>query len=382
MSQERNILMLPKGSPQPQSLYFDNACFDTGKYITPSLTKIEAKFRVKLVNIPCWFFGTRNLNATGDRFTLQITGGSNSINNYIEESTFQNSVLTLHQTIEYSYDGSDIYINGALWDSPNMGFPTCGNTLFVGALNNNGSITTSGASFNGEFYYLRGYDGNGIIFEFIPWYENGVYYVKETISNTLISPYYGTFYGSDPTTHTLLTSCYFNNAVVDTGVIIKNTFTRFDIKYSYTRTSAGYWEWGCRTTNSTDRFTGQDATNGAQIIIGNTTNTINVTDKSKAMDCTYDGTIFKITNEGSDFIDTFSGFPSGVYPFSIGRLNNGGSFTSSGMQGLFWHCRFYDTGTLIAEFLPVKDSNNTVCLYNTVSGYYHLPNNGTITETP
>lgn len=181
--------------------------------------------------------------------------------------------------------------------------------------------------------------------------------------------------------HTLLTSCYFNNAYVDTGIIIQNSLTRMELKYSYTRSSAGFWCWGCRTNNSTARFTGQDSNSGVSVTILGTSKAVATADKTTAMECVYDGSSFSITNEGVTETQTFGTWVAGTYPFYFGRMNNGGNATASGMQGYFWYLRFWDSGNLIGEFLPAKDGSNVVCIYDTVSRTLIYGQGGTISET-
>jgi hypothetical protein len=65
--------------------------------------------------------------------------------------------------------------------------------MYIGAINNNGSITADSTAFSGYFYYWRASDANGYVCNIVPWLENDTYYVKDLVTNTLISPYYGYF---------------------------------------------------------------------------------------------------------------------------------------------------------------------------------------------
>lgn len=183
----------------------------------------------------------------------------------------------------------------------------------------------------------------------------------------------------------ILPYCYFKQGGINTGIIVSSTFTKIEMKYSYNNTSNGYWCWGSRTSSSSsDRFTGQDATSGVAVIVKTTNKTLTATDKKEAMELSYDGSSFTLTNEGVTSTQTYSGFPNGTYPFYFGRANNGGTYTGTGLVGYFYYLRFYDAGTLIGEFLPAKDTlnNDAVGLYNTVNRNMYYPIIGTIQEEP
>lgn len=198
MSQLKNIMSIQQATPQPEKIYFDYACADLGVYITSSITKIEAKYKSKGLNNLSWLCGTRVSNTSEDCFTVQLIVSSNAIASRIKGAGYSYSIGDYSILVEYEYNGVDVKFNGSVMGSPNVGIPNCVNSLYIGAINNNGQITTNATAFSGDMYYLRASDANGYVFNFIPWKQGGTLYLKDTVSGNLVSPYYGNFYEADP----------------------------------------------------------------------------------------------------------------------------------------------------------------------------------------
>lgn len=49
----------------------------------------------------------------------------------------------------------------------------------------------------------------------------------------------------------------------------------------------------------------------------------------------------------------------------IGNVNNNGSpYVGQGFDGEFYYCKMYDGDNIIADIIPVKKSDGTLCLYD------------------
>ena len=199
MSQQRNILMTAKATTQPEYVYFDVACCNTTKYVSNTFTKVVYKFRSAGVNNLSWGFGTRVSNTGDDCFTVQLIVNTTAIASRLRGSGYSYNCGSFANDIEYEYDGTNVKFNGVIMGSPGVGFPTCTHSLYIGAINNNGSITSSTTAFSGRFYRLTFYDANGIVYDFQPWKDSSnVMCIKEIVSGDLIYPYYGNFLEVDP----------------------------------------------------------------------------------------------------------------------------------------------------------------------------------------
>ena len=53
------------------------------------------------------------------------------------------------------------------------------------------------------------------------------------------------------------------------------------------------------------------------------------------------------------------------------------------VKGSFYYCKIWNNGVLIRDFIPVKDMNNVICLYDFVSGtYFYNSGSGSFTAGP
>ena len=187
--------------------------------------------------------------------------------------------------------------------------------------------------------------------------------------------------GGAPTPpYTVLDHCYFNNSPVSLGFKLSNTTTLLKISFT---TQSTNWIFGARDyQTASDRFTLQAST-GVGIATNNisATTTTNISDISKRIDYSYDGSVITIVNDGATYTSSNTrGFSNGNRNLVVGCIRNGGTIVGSNyLKGYFWGLEIYESGVLAHKIIPIKDDNNVICLYDTVEGGdYKYPSTGTI----
>ena len=103
--------------------------------------------------------------------------------------------------------------------------------------------------------------------------------------------------------------------------------------------------------------------------VGGTSSGRHTIDKNKNV-LTVDGSVVN-TSSSATFTCSYN-----VYLFSI---NSGGSpMTSYPCSAKLYSCKIYENGTLVRDFIPVLNKNNTPCLYDKVTGnFYYNSGSGT-----
>ncbi len=65
----------------------------------------------------------------------------------------------------------------------------------------------------------------------------------------------------------------------------------------------------------------------------------------------------------------------------IGNVNANGSPQSIGLNGKLYYIKFYSGSSLIADMIPVKKTDGTICLYDKVRNkYFYNKGSGTLTS--
>jgi len=94
-----------------------------------------------------------------------------------------------------------------------------------------------------------------------------------------------------------------------------------------------------------------------------------VIDKNKNVQTIYDnGTVVGTTTNTSATFTT----PNNLYLFACDQ--NGTAVGWSAIR--IYSCKIYDNGTLVRDFIPVIDNNNTPCMFDKVSNQFFY-NQGT-----
>lgn len=161
-------------------------------------------------------------------------------------------------------------------------------------------------------------------------------------------------------------SCYF-----DTG-IVPNDNTRFNLKVHPKDTQlSGSWFFGVRSDLSKYTLSITDlwyCTRGSI--------------KSAAGASVYWSDIWTVSQKsgapntfifnGKDVsINDASGMDFNDYTAYICNVNNNGQpYTDAGFGGDFYFCQIFDGSNLIADFVPVKKTDGTLCLYDKISKNY------------
>lgn len=68
-------------------------------------------------------------------------------------------------------------------------------------------------------------------------------------------------------------------------------------------------------------------------------------------------------------------------PFYIGCMSKNGKAAGAGLKGKIYYSKIYSGSNLVADMIPVKKSDGTLCLYDKVrKKYIYKSGNGTVTE--
>ena len=182
--------------------------------------------------------------------------------------------------------------------------------------------------------------------------------------------------------YTRLPYCYFLNSPVATDILVDTTWTDFQLSVA---PEQDCFVAGCRTSSSsTDKLeirTNFSLARFNTILGGNSAAYSYVTDITTRSDIDIDGTDIKVTNSGSSStvsVGTTPGFVACPYPLCIGGMQNGATVSSTlKMYGYFYGCKIYVSNVLAHDIFPVKDSNNIICLYDSITDKYYYPATGT-----
>ena len=176
-----------------------------------------------------------------------------------------------------------------------------------------------------------------------------------------------------PAGYTQLEYVVFNGTqVLDTG-FAPNQDTKIVSKFN--GTTSPTWVYG--TGNSNPLVTCYLASSGNQrfgnVTVDNTgivANTINVVTQDKnGFDL--NGNLTAYSNVGN--------FTS-LQTLTIGNSN--GSNSTAYFSGNFYYMKIYDNGTLVRDYVPAIDSNNTVGFWDKVSGTFTTPSTGILANGP
>jgi hypothetical protein len=184
--------------------------------------------------------------------------------------------------------------------------------------------------------------------------------------------------------YTPLDHCYFDDNPVSLGFKFTTTVTL--LKASFTALNSN-WILGAREyQTSNERFQLQASASGNGVITNNisATTTTNISSLSKRIDYSYDGSTVTIENNGNTYTSTdIRGFPNGSRIVVLGAIRNGANILSgSHLVGYFWGLEIEINNALAYKFIPVKDTDNVVCIYETVNQTFHYPTSGTLVEDP
>lgn len=86
---------------------------------------------------------------------------------------------------------------------------------------------------------------------------------------------------------------------------------------------------------------------------------------------------FKNNSVNTDPINSFKL----TSPFYIGNMSKNGKPAGAGLSGIILYFKIFETSTLVADIVPVKKSDGTLCLYDNVrKKYIYNSGSGTVTE--
>lgn len=97
-------------------------------------------------------------------------------------------------------------------------------------------------------------------------------------------------------------------------------------------------------------------------------------------DCTFTKTSYDMTINNNNATGTHSSYYPNNAPLVLFRRGNNSSYP---FIGRMYYCKLYIDGILMRDFIPVKDENNIVCMYDKVSRtYFYNAGTGTFTAGP
>lgn len=179
------------------------------------------------------------------------------------------------------------------------------------------------------------------------------------------------------------------NQFIDINYIPKTLHTKYELGFMRTGTN-GLWNpiinseedvrFGIMcTTSGTDRF------NKGQFHIGATSEFKSVqfpiSDNIK-YDMVADKTGISVNNTKYDLEGVANA--TGQWSTYINhRRNSSSSYSSEYSLGRWYYLRVYEYGSLVRSYIPVKDINGVVCMYETIQKkYYYNAGSGSFTAGP
>ena len=190
-------------------------------------------------------------------------------------------------------------------------------------------------------------------------------------------------YKRDDAPHIVLPYCYLNESPVPTDITVNPNWSKFSLSVSIDQDCFVY---GARTSSSaTDKLEIRAVTSAVRFnttIGSNSAAYSYVTDLSSRTDMENDGTDITTINSGTTntvSVGSTPGFVSCPYPVCIGGMQTGSSITATlRMKGYFWKNEIEVNNVLAHQIIPVKmKSDNTICLYDTITNKYYYPIEGT-----
>ena len=166
---------------------------------------------------------------------------------------------------------------------------------------------------------------------------------------------------------------------VDTGIVGSSNIS-VDILYKPTNVSSSSHIFGARNESAVGNGFGVGLISDQFVFDYNgrvTASNVNVYDivkyrivKDKQNNSLYaDGSlVFSTPNTASTFTTTAT--------ISLFSMRTNTAIPSSTRTGNIYYCKIYDNGTLVRDFIPVLDFNNTPCMYDKVTDAYYY-NQGT-----
>jgi hypothetical protein len=151
---------------------------------------------------------------------------------------------------------------------------------------------------------------------------------------------------------------------IDTG-FKPNQDTRVVMDFESMASGVG-WFFGARTDAKTKTFSlVQISTKSIRNDNGSTQSTLTVDSSQKRTTIDRNGEALSFGSYSiANSVETFSS----EYPLALFGVNHAGTVESdSRIIGKLYSCRIYDNDVLIRDFIPIKDTNNVVCLYDKVT---------------
>lgn len=157
------------------------------------------------------------------------------------------------------------------------------------------------------------------------------------------------------------------NQYIDANLKPTNN-TRVVVDFQATNTNCHVF--GSRTSFQSSAFLFYYSTNSNYAVqIANTTYNLNRNNFCDGLRHTVDMTASAFTYDG-EILSTYS---VGTFSTSYNLLLFGctNSQTSENMQGKIYSSQVYESGTLVRDFVPAKNSNNVVGMYDLVEGKFY-----------
>lgn len=159
---------------------------------------------------------------------------------------------------------------------------------------------------------------------------------------------------------------------IDTGVIPNNTH-RFELDYQFLGEGIGTSDSqiGCGEFNNTKRFCVSYPYSGNNFIFGigsNITTSIAKNTNRNSFKINMPTLQYSINDSNFGFFSFTLATQSSFTFFAKGRITEGNVMTYEFQHfARFYGMKIYSDGTKIHDYIPVKDKNNVVCIYDKVT---------------
>ena len=353
---------LPKGFTEVEYLQSSGTeWIDIGTNVNTATDEIEMYFQLTDTANYKWIFGEHDNNA---RLGLGTGDGTNKRNvAYYNATSKVNDTEMYNSQHYYKVSSSGVYLNGTKID--NYASFSSTSTLYLFNLN----LSAATYVCKGKVWAYRHKRNGVLIRDMIPCLDNNntpcMYDLVEQ------KAYYNAGTGSFTYGHTITPVEYLestgtqyintgynpnSNTKVEARFKMNETATRFKWLFSARNNTVAGDGYGFGCNNSgyiTSEFNNRVSSSSDKLTSGVVYNII----KDKNV-CTYNGTT--LTNTSSTFTVN--------YPLYLFCLNDHGTYDAGNIpQANYYYFKIWDNGTLVRDYIPVKDENNVGYMFDTVT---------------
>ena len=357
---------VPKGFKEVEYLESSGTQWiDVGTNINTATDEIEMYFQLTDTANYKWIFGEHDDNA---RLGLGTGDGANKRNvAYYNATTKVNDTEMYNSQHYYKVNSSGVYLNGT--KIANYASFASTSTLYLFNLN----LSSATYTCKGKVWAYRQKRNGVLIRDMIPCLDtNNVPCMYDVVNN---KAYYNQGTGTFSYGHTITPVEYLQSngqgAYIKTG-ITANFNTKAEVLFSYSDNNGSPAVLGGRTTSTSGAFciwgkssAGYVCCNFSNTGVFNSSVTASTNTKYTAI---LESSGYTVNGSKTNITTTTTFTSPELYMFDVQGANTSTSGTGNRkLVGKIYCCKIWDNGTLVRDFIPVKDENNVGYMFDKVT---------------